>query len=177
MISELERLNAERVFQRRNARRQQRLRVLRDRTPSESEDAYLVLVAGVLVVEHVQEAIGAGSDLRDVLEEPDDVGRRMVIGIASHVDERLAVHPPEIEEIGTGHRSDANSKLIDDLPQSEVIVVINCAFPDGDPAVVLEHTAILMRSVSLLQPDVAGHGAGVGRGGVLGPAGTLIDSM
>ncbi|GAA2404828.1 hypothetical protein GCM10010420_35580 [Streptomyces glaucosporus] len=67
-----------------------------------------------------------------------------MIGIASHVDERLTVHPPEIKEAGAGHLSDAKPKLIDDLPQSEVIVVTNCGLPDSDPAVVLEHTAILL---------------------------------
>ncbi|MCX4615489.1 MULTISPECIES: hypothetical protein [Streptomyces] len=53
--------------------------MLRDRTPSESEDTYLILIARVLVI--------------------------------------------------------AN---IDDLPQSDVVVVINRGFHDGDPAVTLE---------------------------------------
>ncbi len=106
----------------------------------------------VLVIANVQKAVGAGSNLRNMLEQTDDIKRRAVIGMASQVDERLAVHPPEIKEVGTGHLGDAKPKLIHNLPQSDVIVVINCGLPDGDPAVVFEHTAILVRSVEPQQP-------------------------
>ncbi|GAA2404823.1 hypothetical protein GCM10010420_35570 [Streptomyces glaucosporus] len=66
-------LNSEGVFQRRDARRQQRLRVMRDRAPSEPEYAYLVLMARVLVIARMQEAVGAGSDLRDMFEQTDHI--------------------------------------------------------------------------------------------------------
>lgn len=126
--------------------------MVRDAAPSESQYAYLVRMGRVLVIANMQEAVGAGSDLRDMLEQADGIRRRAVIGMASQVDERLAVHPPEVKEVGALHPGDAKPKLIHDLPQSDVIVVINCGLPDGDPAVVLEHTAILVRPVVPQQP-------------------------
>lgn len=63
--------------------------MLRDRTPSESEDTYLILIARVLVI--------------------------------------------------------AN---IDDLPQSDVVVVINRGSHDGDPAVTLEQKSAGQNLVS-----------------------------
>ncbi|MEU1448366.1 MULTISPECIES: hypothetical protein [Streptomyces] len=63
--------------------------MLRDRTPSEFEDTYLILIARVLVI--------------------------------------------------------AN---IDDLPQSDVTVVINRRFPGGDPAVTLEQKSAGQNLVS-----------------------------
>lgn len=116
---------------------------MRDRAPSEPEYTHLVLMARVLVIAHMQEAVRAWSGLRNMLEQIDGIRRRAVIGTTSQVDERLTVHPPEIEEVGTGHVSDAKPKLIDDLPQSDVIVVTNRGLSDGDPTVVLEHTQIL----------------------------------
>jgi hypothetical protein len=84
----------------------------------------------ILVVANVQKAVGAGSNLRDMLEQTDDIKRRAVIGMAPQVEERLAVHPPEIKEVGASHPGDAKPKLIHDLPQSDVIVVINCGLPE-----------------------------------------------
>lgn len=139
-------LSGEGVLQRRDARRQQRIRVPRDRAPSEPEHLYLVLMARVLVIANMEEPVGARSNRRHMLEQTDNIRRRAVIGMASQVDERLAVHPPEVKKIGAVHLGDAKPKLIDDLPQSDLIVVINCGIPDRDPAVVLEHTPILTRT-------------------------------
>jgi hypothetical protein len=90
-----------------------------------------------------------------MLEQPDNIRRRAVIGMASQVDERLAVHPPEIKEVRAGHLGDAKPKLIDDLPQSDSIVVINCVLPDRDPAVVFEHIAILVGPPCVTVPTAA----------------------
>ncbi len=120
-----------------------------DRAPGEPEYAYLVLAARVFVIAHVQEPVGAGSDLRDVVEQADDVQRRAVMGIASHVDERLAVHPAEVEQVGTGHLRDAQPQPVDDPPQPDVIIVTDRALPAGDPAVVFVHAAILARQLFL----------------------------
>ncbi|SFF95713.1 hypothetical protein SAMN02787118_11441 [Streptomyces mirabilis] len=49
-----------------------------------------------------------------------------------------AVHPPSVNEAGAGHLGDVQPKFIDDLPRSDVIIVINRGFPDGDPAVIFE---------------------------------------
>jgi hypothetical protein len=65
--------------------------------------------------------------------------------MASQVDERLAVHPPEVKEARAAHLGDAKPTLLDDLPQSDLIVVVNCGLPDRAPAVVLEHTTIPTR--------------------------------
>lgn len=133
------------IFHRRDARRQQRLRVLRDHAPSEPEDAYLVFVVWFFVIANVEEPIGTRGNYSHMLEQFDNIRRRAVIGVAAQVDERLAVHPPEVKQVRAVHLGDMKPKVIDDLSQTGPIVVISCGFSDRDPTVVLKHPVIVVR--------------------------------
>lgn len=133
------------IFHRWDARRQQRLRVLRDHPPNEPEHAYLVFVAGILVIANVEEPIGTRGHYGHMLEQLHNIRRRTVIGVAAEVDERLTVHPPEVKQVRAVHPGDVKLKLIDDAPQTQlIIVVIRCRLPDRDPTVVLKHPVIVV---------------------------------
>lgn len=135
---------SEGIFHRRDVRRQQCFRVLRDPAADEPQHAYLVLVFRFLVIDNVEEPVGTRGNHGHMLEQFDHVRRRAVIGRAAEVDERLAVHPPQIKQVRAVHLRKVKVEFIDDLPQPGLIVVIGCGLSDRDPPVVLKHLTIIV---------------------------------
>ncbi|ALO92065.1 hypothetical protein SHL15_0879 [Streptomyces hygroscopicus subsp. limoneus] len=118
--------------------------MLRHYSSNEPEHAYLVFVARGLVIANVEEPIGSRGNYSHMLEQLHKIRRRTVIGVAAEVDERLTVHPPEVKQVRAVYLGDVKLKLIDDTPQTRLIVVIRCGLPHRDPTVVLKHPVIVV---------------------------------
>lgn len=74
--------------------------VLGNLTASEPEYAELVWVLIALVIPDVEQTVGSGGDLADAFEDAKDGGApgTTVVGLASQVQERHAVHPPRVDQ-------------------------------------------------------------------------------